>query len=116
MQPSIGVTSLGSLARVAAELGERNVAVRALGHLIPGLEAETGSQSNLKEPFLPPCSHFDGLDPAGRSAEWLEAAALAAEVEHPYNGLWLTEVMGLSQNPAICEAAIFRGIGAGRRW
>jgi len=81
------LTSLSSLARVAAELGERSAAVRALGHLIPGLE--TVSELELKDPFLPPCSRFDLLDPQDRLADWLEAAALESdELLGHYSGFY----------------------------
>ena len=71
------LSSISSLARVAAQLGERTAAARALGHLIPGLETETDTA--FQEPFLPPCSRFDDLDPAERLADWLEAAALESD-------------------------------------
>ncbi|MFO8238819.1 MAG: FkbM family methyltransferase [Prochlorococcaceae cyanobacterium] len=71
------LTSLSSLARVAAELGERTEALRALGHLIPALEA--GVEPEATESFLPPCARFDRLDPQGRLAAWLNAAALESD-------------------------------------
>ncbi len=74
---NLRLTSQSSLARVAAELGERSAALQAQGHLIPGME--TGAATAFKEPFLPPCSRFDGLDPAGRMADWLMAASLESD-------------------------------------
>ncbi|MEX1318032.1 MAG: FkbM family methyltransferase, partial [Synechococcaceae cyanobacterium] len=71
------LTRLSSLARVAAELGERSAALRALGQLIPALETE--SELALEEPFLPPCCRFDGVAPEARPADWLIAAALESE-------------------------------------
>lgn len=71
------LTHQSSLARVAWELGERTAALRALGHLIPALEA--GIEPSPKEPFLPPSSRFDGIDPNGRLGEWLDAAALEGD-------------------------------------
>jgi FkbM family methyltransferase len=76
------LTRNSSLARVAWELGERTAALRALGHLIPALEA--GIEPPNKEPFLPPRSRFDGIDHEGRLGEWLNAAALEGDEQLGY--------------------------------
>lgn len=71
------LTRQSSLARVAWELGERNVALRALGHLIPALEASIKPEAT--EPFLPPSARFDDIHHEGRLGEWLNAAALESD-------------------------------------
>ncbi|MCU0530078.1 MAG: FkbM family methyltransferase [Cyanobium sp. Prado107] len=66
-----------TLARVARSLGERAVAVRALGHLIPSLQA--AAPLVAVEPFLPPLERYDHLDPGEHPATWLLSAALEAD-------------------------------------
>ncbi len=69
-----------SLARVALALGERTMAVRALGNLIPPLME--GVEPDLSVPFLAPLPRYDHLDPGGRLSAWLVSAALEADELH----------------------------------
>jgi FkbM family methyltransferase len=77
-----------SLARVASELGERTIALQALGQVIQAVEAGEIMQL-IRHPFLPPHRRFDEVDPGSHLAEWLEAAALEAieELGH-YSGFF----------------------------
>jgi FkbM family methyltransferase len=67
---------LSSLGRVAAELGERQVAVDSFETLIQHL-LEQGS-FDPSEPFLAPRSRFDLLDPQGKLGDWFVAGLLEA--------------------------------------
>ena len=60
---------LCSLARVAAEFGQRGAAVSALNQLRELLQK--GGSFDLDEPFLPADPRFDLLAPAGRLADWV---------------------------------------------
>ena len=60
---------LSSLARVAAELGQRGLAVKALGQINDLLQK--GGTFDLGEPFLPPDARFESIAPAGRLGDWI---------------------------------------------
>jgi FkbM family methyltransferase len=63
-----------SLARAAAELGERSLAVEALQRLCNEvLERRT---VELSEPFLAPSPRFDSIGPRPSGVDWVMAAAL----------------------------------------
>lgn len=72
-QPS-GYLRLASLARVAADLGDRNSALVALAQLC----ADLRQRCNVgpAEPFLAPCARFDLVAPRGALGNWVLAAAL----------------------------------------
>jgi hypothetical protein len=63
-----------SLARAAADLGERMLAVQALQQLCN--EVLQKKQVDLSEPFLAPSQRFDGVDPGESMGDWVMAAAL----------------------------------------
>jgi FkbM family methyltransferase len=63
-----------SIARVAAELGERSFAVRVLGDVLAKLER--GQDVELDEPFLAPAPRFDAVAIKGEAAAWCLAAAV----------------------------------------
>jgi FkbM family methyltransferase len=58
-----------SYARVAADMGRRELAVKALARAHARL-AEEGADA-LREPFLAPSTRYEMLEPAERAAEWL---------------------------------------------
>ena len=65
---------LGTCARIARELGERQRAVDLLNQALGlCLHGDPGVPSG---PFLPACAAFDKIDPRGRQAGWLKAALL----------------------------------------
>jgi hypothetical protein len=65
---------LASLARAAADLGERSLAVQALQRLCNDvLENKT---VDLSEPFLAPSPRFDAVVPRASIGDWVLAAAL----------------------------------------
>jgi FkbM family methyltransferase len=72
-QPS-AYLRLASLARVAAELGERNLAYGTLIQLCDALHR--GRSLGPAEPFLSPSERFDSLEPGGAVANWVLAAAM----------------------------------------
>ncbi len=74
-RPGCPPTRWATLARVALALGERLKAVRAVGNLLPLLEGDKSAELELTEPFLTPHPSHDVIDPQGRAAAWLEAAA-----------------------------------------
>ncbi len=78
--PGCPLPRWASLARVARALGERTMAVRALGHLIPVLEE--GVEPDLSVPFLAPLPRYDNQDPGGHLSAWLASAALEADELH----------------------------------
>jgi FkbM family methyltransferase len=63
-----------SLARAAADLGEREVAVEALQRLCNTVLQE--KKVDLAEPFLAPSPRFDGVVPGASIGDWVMAAAL----------------------------------------
>lgn len=65
---------LSSLARAAADLGERSLAVRALERLCNAVYQS--KEVDLSEPFLPPSARFDNLKPGASVGDWVMAAAL----------------------------------------
>jgi FkbM family methyltransferase len=67
---------LASLARVAAELGERKLAYGALVQLCDTLQR--GRSLGPAEPFLAPSERFDSLEPGGAVGNWVLAAAMEA--------------------------------------
>jgi hypothetical protein len=74
---------LATLARVAAEAGERALATDAVTRLL-----RAGQQGSLaaREPFWPPLRRFDDLAPEPGPAIWLLAAvAEAFERQHAYS-------------------------------
>jgi FkbM family methyltransferase len=87
-QESWQISRFSSLARVAGALGERTAALRALGQLIPALEA--GVEPSPEEPLLPPSPRFDAIAPDGRLREWLLAAALEADELLGHSSSFLT--------------------------
>ncbi len=65
---------LASLARAAADLGERELAVQALQRLCNEIiEKKT---VDLSEPFLAPSPRFDAIAPRESIGDWVMAAAL----------------------------------------
>ena len=64
---------LMSLARAAAEAGQRAIAVLALQRLVAGLAK---NQIDLSQPFLAPCTRFEGLPMAGKPEHWCFAGIL----------------------------------------
>jgi FkbM family methyltransferase len=66
-------TRLGSLARVAWELGQRTPCREALGRIVSG--ARRGDGIDLGEPFLPVHARFESLEPS-RPEAWFLAAAI----------------------------------------
>ena len=65
---------LSSLARVARDYGERQVAVKALAQLCNTIFQTR--QINPSEPFLAPGKRFDTVPPGASIADWVAAAAL----------------------------------------
>ncbi len=63
-----------SVARVAAELGHRMVAIQALDRLLRALEDEQPLE--LDEPFLSPCPRFDAIAPKDDLESWCLASVL----------------------------------------
>jgi hypothetical protein len=63
-----------SLARAAADLGERGLAVQALQRLCD--EVIEKKTVDLDEPFLAPSSRFDAVVPGESIGDWVMAAAL----------------------------------------
>jgi FkbM family methyltransferase len=64
---------LSTCARVSAEAGRRETAVAALTAIV---EAARRRPPHMDEPSWPACPRYDGLDPAGREAEWFIASAI----------------------------------------
>lgn len=67
---------LASLARVAVDLGVRDVATGALQRLVEMLT--TGEEFALTEPFLPPSPRLDRVDPGEHVGEWAAVAVAEA--------------------------------------
>ena len=65
-----------SLARMTAELGLRSRAVQLLQTLLDRILR--AKQVDLSEPFLPPTSRFDTLQPGAAPGQWALAATLEA--------------------------------------
>ncbi len=65
---------VGSLARVASELGERQIAVNILINAIDALRQSAPGQPS--QPFLPASPYFDHLEPGQDAGRWLFAALL----------------------------------------
>jgi FkbM family methyltransferase len=63
-----------SLARAAADLGERVLAVQALQRVCNGILQE--KTVDLSEPFLAPSLRFDAIAPGDSIGDWVMAAAL----------------------------------------
>lgn len=70
-----GPARLLTLARIAAELGQRALAVAALGQLCAALHA---GDLQVDEPFLPPLQRYDGVDPQGQLGLFCVLSALEA--------------------------------------
>lgn len=70
------ILTLLSLARAARELGNRSVAVNALGRFIQVLLERR--QIEIGEPFLVPEPRFEAMTPGADLGRWLLAAALEA--------------------------------------
>jgi FkbM family methyltransferase len=68
---------LSSVARVAAELGERSHALRVLGALCEGLQQRRGLGPAL--PFLAPSVRADLVSPGSSAGAWILSAALEAQ-------------------------------------
>ena len=62
-----------SVARVAAELGARSTAVRALQHLSTAMQQ--GQPLDASQPFLAPSRRFDAVPPGEAFGNWVLAAA-----------------------------------------
>lgn len=60
---------LATLARVALDLGHRDIAVGSLKKLV------SASGVEIDQPFYPPCERYEQLSPEGRESEWFVAAA-----------------------------------------
>ena len=69
------VTRLASLARAAADLGERALAVEALQRLCNEM-LEKKKAVDLGEPFLAPSPRFDSISPRPSIHDWVIAAGL----------------------------------------
>lgn len=67
---------LASLARVARDCGERQLAVESLHRLLAWASQSGGF--DLSEPFLSPCPHHEQVDPGTQVANWALSAALEA--------------------------------------
>ncbi len=65
---------LASLARAAADLGERSLAIEALQRL--GTEVNEKKQVDLAEPFLVPSARFDTIVPGDSIGDWVMAATM----------------------------------------
>ena len=65
---------LASLARAAADLGARSLAVQSLTRLCD--DVIQNKEVDLNEPFLVPAHRFDGLEPGASIGDWVMAAAL----------------------------------------
>lgn len=63
-----------SLARAAADLGARSLAVRALQRLCD--DVFRSKEVDLSEPFLAPAPRFDTIEPRASIGDWVMAAAL----------------------------------------
>jgi protein O-GlcNAc transferase len=69
-------TCLAALARIAADAGERTIAVDALAHALD-LPPPTGPGA----PCLPPAARFDAIAPVAAMADWLPVALIERYVE-----------------------------------
>jgi hypothetical protein len=76
-----------SLVRVAAEIGERTVAVATLNLL--GQSYARGSRPDLSEPFLPVSARFDTVVPGDDIHQWILASILETlEILSAYSSLF----------------------------
>ena len=71
--------ALGSRARIARELGQRERAVNLLNAALTA--CLSGNAGDPKAPRLPPVQAFDSIDPRGQADSWLKAALLDGLVE-----------------------------------
>lgn len=103
---------LSSLARVAAECGERELAVRALNQLSTDLLA--GKEHDPGEPFLAASARFDGITPGDVVGNWVLAATLeAAEKLDSHSSFFAGEAN--RQRLEIIQALGFAGDEMARR-
>ncbi len=65
-----------TFARIAADSGERAVAVGVLKHVIDHIRSSNGIF--IGEPFVPPAPAFEQIDPGENKVNWAVAAALDA--------------------------------------
>ncbi len=77
------LSRLCSYARVAGELGERARQNQILRTMLGIIQDPEGVR--FDEPFIPACSRFDDLDPAGRQSDWFATSLfeqLKTQVAH----------------------------------
>jgi FkbM family methyltransferase len=85
-------TRLMTLARIAAEAGERDVAVRALRPL--PLDAKAYDRDMVAEPFLPPGARFDDLEPGAEFGTWcLMAVVEQFERLRGFSSLYVNDML-----------------------
>ena len=78
---------LATLARVALEAGDRQLAIDVLWHL---LQSQQSGGGPVDEPFFPPASRYDMIDPKDRVSDWFTAATIEAfEQARFYSGFFI---------------------------
>lgn len=103
---------LSSLARVAAEFGQRGAAVGAMNQLRTLLQK--GGSFDLDEPFLPAGPRFDLLAPADRLADWI----ICSVIETLEKSCRYSSYFGPEQSRTLLETVAkraFIGVAAKRR-
>lgn len=71
----ISCVRLATLARIALEAGDRQLASDTLWQL---LQLQQGGGKPLDEPFFPPASRFDAINPKSNASAWFTAATIEA--------------------------------------
>jgi FkbM family methyltransferase len=71
----ISCVRLATLARIALEAGDRQLASDTLWRL---LQLQQGGGKPLDEPFFPPASRYDAIDPKSQASAWFTAATIEA--------------------------------------
>jgi FkbM family methyltransferase len=83
----ISCVRLATLARIALEAGDRQLAIDTLWHL---LQLQRSGGKPLDEPFFPPASRYDAIDPRSQASAWFTAATIEAyEVVRFYSSIFM---------------------------
>lgn len=105
-QASPSVPRMLSLARILADIGERERAARVLQQLMGHLEADANIA--LLEPFLPLSDYHGELEPGDRLTQWL----FASVVEQFERWRIFTSFFGGTESVAFAEIALTTGFAS----
>jgi len=83
----ISCVRLATLARIALEASDRQLAIDTLWQL---LQLQQGGGQPLDEPFFPPALRYDTIDPKSQASAWFAAATIEAyEQARFYSGFFI---------------------------